>query len=385
MEQHRPEPIVTPTSQRLADLGQRMLPAVVWASCAITVAAMLLGRANRLEYLGLAQALDYPISPVATGTVESVVVQLYDRVNAGELVAKLDDSQVQASVAVSHATLRQLQAELEATRVALVADGDQGGGNRAAILRRFKVDEEQRRLDVLTLKLEVESKEIELERLGIETERTRELWEAGVVAKNVFDTARLGRDAVRQVLDDSRTLLAQTEQEYLAAQERREEYEAGLPRDKMLDSMLQPLRAAIEVEGRRLDEIEIQRRALLLRSPVDGQVSQVLCRRGQAVVPGQPVVVVSEDAVREIVAYLAEDDGREIVPSTRVVVSTRGAGGTVAESVVLRVGPTIQELPPRLWRNPRVPDYGRAVVVAAAPGMQLTPGEMVNVKLLRAP
>jgi hypothetical protein len=93
-------------------------------------------------------------------------------------------------------------------------------------------------------------------------------------------------------------------------------------------------------------------------------------------------VVVSEDSVREIVAFLAEDDGREIAPSTRVVVSTRGAAGTVAESVVLRVGPTIQEMPQRLWRNPRVPDYGRAVVVAAAPGMQLTPGEVVNVKLL---
>jgi len=385
MERRTPEPVVTPLPQRLVDLRRRMLPVVVWAACAITVAAMLLGRAGRLDYLGLAQALDYPISPVATGTVESVVVDLYDRVNAGELVAKLDDSQVLASVAVSNATLKKLRAELEATRVTLMAEGDQGVGNRAPVLRRFKMDEEQRRLDLLSLKLQVETREIELERLEIETDRARELWQAGVVARTVFDTARLQRDEVRQALDDGRTLLEQTEQEYRSARERREEYEAGVPRDSMLESVLQPLREAIEVESRRLEEIELQRRALLLRSPVDGQVSQVLCRRGQAVVPGQPVVVVSEESVREIVAYLAEDDGREVVPSTRVVVSTRGDGGTVAESVVLRVGPTIQEMPQRLWRNPRVPDYGRAVVVAAAPGMQLTPGEIVNVKLLNAP
>jgi len=382
MDHRSSEPVVTPLPQRVVDLRRRTLPIVVWAVCAIAVAVMLLGRASRLEYLGLAQALDYPISPVATGTVESVVVNLYDRVTAGELVAKLDDSHVLASVAVSNATLNQLRAELEATRVTLLAEGDQGVGNRAAVLRRFKMDEEQRRLDLLSLKLQVESKEIELERLNIETDRARELWEAGVLARTVYDTARLQRDEVRQALDDGRALLEQTEQEYHAARERREEYEAGLPRDSMLESMLKPLREAIEVESRRLEEIELQRRALLLRSPVDGQVSQVLCRRGQAVVPGQPVVVVSEDSVREIVAFLAEDDGREIAPSTRVVVSTRGAAGTVAESVVLRVGPTIQEMPQRLWRNPRVPDYGRAVVVAAAPGMQLTPGEVVNVKLL---
>jgi multidrug resistance efflux pump len=303
-------------------------------------------------------------------------------VNAGDLVARLDDSHVTASVATANATLAQLRAELEAARVALVADGSPGSGGRAAILRRFKMDEEQRRLDLLSLKLEIESKQIELERLDLETERVHELWQAGVMAKNVYDTTRLSRDAMRKGLDDGRALLAQTEQEYLAARSRREEYDAGLPRDTALESMLQPLREAIEVESHRLQEIELQRRALFLRSPVDGQVSQVLCRQGQSVVAGQPVVVVSEGTVREIVAYLAEDDGHEIGPSTRAIVSTRGTNGTVAETVVLRVGPTIQELPPRLWRNPRIPDYGRAVVVAAAPGMQLTPGELVNVKLI---
>jgi multidrug resistance efflux pump len=191
---------------------------------------------------------------------------------------------------------------------------------------------------------------------------------------------RLQRDEVRQGLEDNQVLLAQTEQEFLAAQRRREQYQEGLPQDAWIESMLQPLHEAIEVESRRLDEIELQRQALVLRSPVDGQVSQVLGRRGQSVMRGEPVVVIAEESVREIVAFLAEDDGRDIVANTSVLVSTRVAGGTVAESVVLRVGPTVQELPQRLWRNPRVPDYGRAVVIAAAPSMQLTPGEIVNVK-----
>ena len=52
----------------------------------------------------------------------------------------------------------------------------------------------------------------------------------------------------------------------------------------------------------------------------------------------------------------------------------------MAESVVLRVGESIQPLPQRLWRDPRFPDYGRAVVIAATPTMRLTPGELVNVK-----
>jgi multidrug resistance efflux pump len=382
MSERESQPIETPLAQRLADFRLRTLPLIVWSVCALVVVGMLLGRANRFEYVGLAQSMEYPISPVASGTIQTVVVDIYDRVRTGEMVAKLDDSQLLASIETSSATLVQLQAELEAARARLVTDEGQGMASWAADLRRFQADEEQRRLDVLSLRVVYEERQIELERFEIEEQRARELYEAGVVAKNLWDRARLQRDEVRQGLEEGRILLEQTEQEYFSARSRREEYEAGLPDGDWMDPILQPLREAIEVESRRLDEIDLRRQAMVLRSPVTGQVSEILARRGQSVSPGDPIVVVAEGSVREIVAYLSEDDGREIAPSTPVMVSTRGAGGTVSESVVIRVGPAIQELPPRLWRNPRRPDYGRAVVIAAVPGMQLTPGELVNIKFL---
>ena len=47
---------------------------------------------------------------------------------------------------------------------------------------------------------------------------------------------------------------------------------------------------------------------------------------------------------------------------------------------MLRVSPDIQMLPQRLWRNPQVADYGRAVVIAPQPAMKLTPGETIEVR-----
>ena len=376
------KPIETPLSQRLVDFRVRTVPLIVWSVCALIVAVMLFGRASQLEYVGLAQAMEYPISPVATGTVQSVVVDIYDRVDVGEMVAKLDDSSLLASIATSSAKVVRLHAELEAARATLLTNEGQGLANWAADLRRFQADEQQRRLDVLSLRVIHEQRQIELERMEIEEQRARELFDAGVTAKTLWDRARLRRDEVRQGLEEGRVLLEQTEAEYYAAKTRREEYETGLPNKDWMDPILRPLRESIEVESRRLDEIDVKRQALVLRSPVAGQVSEILCRRGHSVRPGEPVVVVSEGSVREILAYLAEDDGREIAPSTPVMVSTRAGGGTVSESVVIRVGPSIQEMPQRLWRNPRRPDYGRAVVIAAVPGMRLTPGEMVNVKFL---
>ena len=100
----------------------------------------------------------------------------------------------------------------------------------------------------------------------------------------------------------------------------------------------------------------------------------------------------SQDGVIRLVLQLPDelgkqpwtlpDDGLQIRESTPVIVSSRSSGRTVAESVVLRVGPSIQPLPQRLWTDPRFPDYGRAVVIAATPAMNLTPGEIVNIKFL---
>ena len=195
-----------------------------------------------------------------------------------------------------------------------------------------------------------------------------------------FDNVRLLHEQVRQQIVDNRVLLAQTEQEFGVARSRRENYEHQLPVVPEAEPLLGPLREAIAVESARLREIEVQRQALFLRSPVDGQVSQILCRNGQSVVPGEPIVMIAERSVQEIVAYLEERDATRIQLNAAVQVASHARPGVVAESVVLRVAPAIEPLPQRLWRNPQVADYGRAVVIAASPAMQLTPGEMVNVR-----
>lgn len=374
--------IVPSQAQRMDDFKNRTLPVVVWSVAAIMVLIMLVGRAQRFDYIGLAQSPEYEISSSADGTIETVVVELFQDVDAGDVVVKLNDERVMASIRTSEATIRQLNAELDATGAQILAETGQGVADWTADLRRFQIDEEQRRLDILSLRVVIESDQVELERVGLELARADSLLDAGLISRSEFDITRLMYEGVRGRIDENLVLLKQTEQEYRAALARREAYEMELPRHPQDDPLLQPLREAIAVESRRLREIELQREALTLRSPVMGRVSQILCRRGQSVVPGEPILMIAEQSVQEIVAYLDEASGAEVQENTPVMVSSRNGSRTVAESVVLRVSPSIQALPPRLWTNPRVPDYGRAVVIAATPAMHLTPGELVNVKFL---
>lgn len=371
------KPIRTPIDQRMLDIRRRVVPVVVWCTAALICAVMMFGRAQRFEYIGLAQAQRYEVSTSSAGTLGNVVVSLFDAVEPGDIVATLDDSQVKASLETARAELQRLTAELGAERSRVGTDS----ADRTADLRRFQIDEEQRRLAALSLKVVIESDRIDLERLELEVARARGLLSAGILGQIDFDATRLSRDMVQKKIEKNRALLDETEVEYSVARNRREEFERNHATIQG-DAELAPLREAITVASYRMTEIELQRQALILRSPVAGQVSELLCRRGQAVLPGEPILAVTETTPREIVAFVTEANDEAARQLSRVRVASRTDPDQAAESMVLRVSPAVQELPQRLWRDPRVPDYGRAVVIAGVPALELTPGEVVSVRFL---
>jgi multidrug resistance efflux pump len=375
------QPIETPISQRIVDFKRRYLPMLVWSVAAVTCAVLLTGRATRFDYIGLARSTQYVVSSSETGRLETLLVDEYDHVEAGDVVAKLDDSEVTARIERSRATIRQLGAELDAARTRLLADNqlDQAGWQNQ--LRRFETDEEDRRLAALELRVTIESDEIERERLALELKRAAPLLETGLMGQQEFESVRLMHDAVRTRISENRILLAQTESEFRTAMMRRESFEKDLPIAPGEVPLLQPLREAIEVENQRLREIRTRREATILRSPITGQVSSILCRRGQTVVPGEAILTVADGRVTEILAYLDESDSGAARENLPVLVASRSRPDRVAESFVVLVGPDVELLPERLWRQSSTPQYGRAVVIAAVPGLELTPGELLTVSL----
>lgn len=374
------KPISTPRAQRVADFKQRTLPVIVWSVCALLSVVLLMNRARSFQYIGLAQAPQYEVSASAMGTIDTLVVVLFQDVQAGEVVATLDERPVLATIATANATITKLQADLEAARAQMLSGSGSGLADVNADLRRFQIDEEDRRLAALSLRVVIESDEVERNRLWIDVGRNRRLLEEGIVGQSFFDIVEASHDVVATRLTENKILLAQTEEESRSARERRVAYESELAVVPAAAPLLLPLKEAISIEAARLREIQIVRESLVLRSPVDGRVSYVYGRRGQAVIPGEPVVMISERTVNEIVAYLTEADGLLVEQQHPVRLISRTRPGIIADSVVLRVSPDIQMLPQRLWRNPQVADYGRAVVIAPQPAMKLTPGETIEVR-----
>jgi len=87
--------------------------------------------------------------------------------------------------------------------------------------------------------------------------------------------------------------------------------------------------------------------------------------------------------VTEILAYVDEGAGSHAAADVRVRLASVSNPEQVAESIILRVGPDVELLPERLWANPSRPQYGRAIVIAAVPSLDLRPGELLSVRLGR--
>ena len=371
----------TPLRQRLRDWSGAPLTVAVWFVAATVSAVMLVGRVHRVSYPGVARSGVFDVSPAVTGTVRDLRVELFEFVEAGDVVADLDSSEVEARIKTAKAELGRIAAELDAARVAMQKGATPAEIDRRTELRRFVVDVEDRRLEELSLLVAIESDRVVAQRLGLEHERIESLTRDGVVSQAELDDIRLRHETVLRRIEKNRRLLSQVRRERQAAQARLQDFSRTASADELQDTALAPLNAALDVQNGRIAELQVARRALRLRSPVAGQVSGILARPGQAVVAGHPIARVAQAFASSVIAYAPERAPITPRPGARVRVLARRTGAPALESVVVRIGPAIELMPDRLWRNAGVTEYGRPFLVAAGEPLHLVPGELVDVEL----
>jgi hypothetical protein len=141
------------------------------------------------------------------------------------------------------------------------------------------------------------------------------------------------------------------------------------------------LRLTISVEERKIEELVAARDFHILRSPVDGWVTQILHNAGEAVLAGDPIAIVTSEEPVRLVAYINESHAPRVSMNSEVSVIRRTSPVETVRSKVIHVGPAIELLPERLWRSPTLPSYGRPIVIAGIPGWRLLPGEVLGVRL----
>jgi multidrug resistance efflux pump len=378
-----------------------LIPLLVWLAAVVCVIVLFERRAQRFEVLGIAQGQLHQIAATCPARIRSVSVQLFDKVRKGQTLAVvntvLEDERpravLQAQVNTVVAEVERLTAQLVPTQDTLFAEKADRQSTHVSDARRFSVDVENARLEVLRLEAMVETDKIKLQDLAVDVNITGDLVKKQAVAPYELQKTKVQYEALAKKIEENQHLLDQANAALKQAIQQQSEYSQQQPYNPSVEGALDVIRKGIKVQEDRMNELLAEmdaldaRQKLELKAPFDGVVSQVLRRPTDVVLAGEPILTITDANVIDIIAYAGEEQMSDIQKGTLVdlirhVTPTRVQ---IERSDVTFVGPAVEQMPARLWQNPNVPEWGRPFLIKAPAAMKLVLGETVGIRRLKTP
>jgi HlyD family secretion protein len=262
--------------------------------------------------------LQSTLSSTQSGTVEAVEVNEGDRVTKGELLAKLDDSQLRAQLAASEAAVAQDEARLRSSAIQAPISSQQYSS--ALSQAQQGVEQAQNRIETDVAALNnaqlVYASNEKLAAHGYVAQTTLEQSHAAYVAAlQELNNARQALPAARAALASARTNLQQTgvDQATIAANK----------------AALEQARADVQLLQTQLAQSSVY-------APFDGVVTQRLLDPGAFAGPNQPIVQVSQIDQVYVNANVPDDALAYVRPGTPATFTTsslpgRSFHGTIAD------------------------------------------------------
>ncbi|BET69447.1 hypothetical protein ASA1KI_43650 [Opitutales bacterium ASA1] len=349
------KPVPTPFSVRWRSWRTRLLPGGVFAVCTATVAALWGGTVVAPSLLAEAELVRSEIRSAQSGTLVSLHVRLLEPVVAGQTIALVHVHDPRTA----SAELELVRAELEATRVSMEPLLD---------LRRAATDRARLALEWMEARVSLAGVRADSLQASSDFERMEQLRSRNLVATEDFERARTRRDSLRAQLEAQEALV-----ETLAPREIEQPDE-----DRVLS-------AALEVHDRRLRLIEAATTPVPLRAAHDGVVSTITRQAGETVQAGEAIAAITAPRVARLVGYVRQPLDRPPAPGSSVKIRTRRVSRTIGRGIVTETGVALEVVSPTLLAalgRSDTPELGLRIHIAPSPGLDLFPGEQVDVVVL---
>ncbi|HOZ50070.1 MAG TPA: HlyD family efflux transporter periplasmic adaptor subunit [Candidatus Hydrogenedentes bacterium] len=365
-------------------MRRRTLPLVVWLVAIAVILAVRDHQMRGIRAVGMAELREVIVAPLADGRLEGVTVDILDGVNAGDVVAVMDTTLLDAVLATAEQDTLAARAELEAARVQLDADARDSLLDEGRALRNLALDHEEALLDLSDREVEQDADAVRLKWLGVILDRQKALAAERIIDQTTIDETSIEYESLKKKIEQNMQALALARQRVQDAEARQNEFEQGaVTPDAAV--ILEPLQRAVEAQRARADEVRRQVDSLVLKAPATGQVRQVLRHPGETVLAGQPVVTIAPESANRVVAYAKDARFRNVEEGAKVLLSVRTSPARVFEGTVVRVGAYFEPLPLPVQLNPNIPEWGVPLLIADLPPGVLVSGEVVDVRLALAP
>ncbi|SPE51649.1 hypothetical protein SBV1_140003 [Verrucomicrobia bacterium] len=360
----KPAPIKIPAFRRWQTVRFRFLPGVIFAAGAVTVALLWRDHVAPLTIFGQAEPVISNVSCYKAGVLAELNVDRFQRVKAGDPVAKVRITEPR----ILAASLAVIQAEIEALRVNL---------KPVLPMQRTAMNYDTLRLDWMKERTELASAKVNLDLAESEYQRMDALFKDKVVSQRVFQQAKAARDRLQDEVEQLNKLVGEAETAIQRLQPTNTAEISAVSSD--------PLPAAIAVQESKLRLAEAELSSLVVSAPIDGVVTTIFHRPGEGLTAGEPIIATATLNPVRIVGYLRTPVTMEPKVGMPVEVRTRGLRRVKGPATITRVGTQLESIPPTLLGPVNFANIiqGLPVEISMPPAMKILPGELVDISLPR--
>ena len=340
----------------------RWLPGLVLIAGFGAVAFLWRGHVASLTILGQAEPVVSDVSCYKPGMLAELNVTRFQRVKAGDPVGKVlvtEPSILASSLAV-------IQAEIESLRVNL---------KPVVAQQRNAMDYDQLRLDWMKQRAQWASARVNLDLAEAEYRRMDALFKDKIVSERVYEQAKAARDRLQKEVEELGKLVAEGETNLQSLQVTNKAEISKVSTD--------PLAAAIAVQESKLRLTEAEMSPRVVKAPIDGIITTIYHRAGEAVNAGQPIVAIATLRPVRIVGYLRVPLAAQPTVGMEVQVRTRGLRREVGKATVTEVGTQLESVPPTLLGPINFANIvqGLPVDISLPANLNILPGELVDITL----
>ncbi|GAB4350290.1 MAG: efflux RND transporter periplasmic adaptor subunit [Candidatus Abyssubacteria bacterium] len=345
-----------------------------------------------IEVSGNIEVTDAEVSFKIPGRVERRFVSEGEAIEAGQVVARLDTSELEREVLLRRAELDAAHAalaELEAgSRPEEIAQAEASAKRAEAWLDELLAG--SRAQEIAAAQAAVERARVEAERLEAEFKRQSYLYENGIVAAQQYDlalasyesaTARLRETAERLDLVKEGPRQEQIEQARAALREAEERYE--LVRKGPREETIEQARARMERAQAAVSLAETRLGYATLISPLSGVVISENIEPGEYVAAGTPVVTVGDLSNVWLRAYINETDLGRVKVGQSVRVTADTFPGKIYEGRISFIASEAEFTPKNVQtEEERVKLVYRVKIEIPNPDMELKPGMPADAQIV---
>ena len=346
---------------------------LVWLAVVVAATALYLDQSSLSGFTGIVETSFEPVAPLETARLASLEVALGDVVRAGDILARMDTTPVDAQLAVEEAMLLEAESSISGYQQ-----------NILQLARQFDEAVRQAETSLRQERMAQARDAAELASLRKEMARREELLARRLISETEVSELRPRIAALEEAQAATPAIVDSLEQALAEARRNHEDMVEWL-RIEEGQSISAAIEDKLEARSAILANSLAQRRQQLenytLRANRGGIVSRILHLSGDVVPAGEEILRVVSPEATHVVGFLPEHHVHDLRIGDRLTASRRvGSRQGIVQIVVETIAPEVEALPARLSPIRGRPLRGRRVHFRIEGEHDLLPGETIQIE-----